>query len=310
MKEKLLNILACPACKDKLKLEIIKAENDEIITGKLRCTNSHVYEVIDAIPRFVASDNYVRSFSYEWDVFGDTLLDTRNEEKFSADFFRKHMTGPLEHLKGKLTLDAGCGMGHFTEIAASHGAEVVGIDLSYAVDTAYRLIGNLPNVNFIQADIFALPFKKESFDLIYSFGVLHHTPDCKKAFYTLTKFLKNAGDMSISLYAYNPGIVLSSKFWRIFTTRMPKKMLYYFSYIAFPLYYLYAVPLLGKILRCIFFVPDIKNWKRRHLEMFDWYSPRYQSNHSGAELVGWFKENGISVIEIFKEAASVYGEKS
>ena len=33
-------------------------------------------------------------------------------------------------LEGKLVLDAGCGMGRFAEVAASHGARVVGVDLS------------------------------------------------------------------------------------------------------------------------------------------------------------------------------------
>lgn len=310
MKNRLLNILACPDCKGEFKLEIIKMEKDEIITGRLRCANSHIYEIINGIPRFVASDNYVGSFSYEWDIFGDTLLDSRNKEKFSVDYFNRHMNRPLEHLKNKLTLDAGCGMGHFMEIVALRGAEVVGVDLSYAVDTAQRLIGHLPNAHLIQADIFALPFKDGTFDFIYSFGVLHHTPDCKNAFSCLPKLLKSDGEISISLYAYNAGIVLSSEFWRLFTTRMPKKVLYYFSYLAYPLYYLYAIPILGKILRCIFFVPDIKNWKRRHLEMFDWYSPHYQSNHSGKQLAAWFEENAIFVTKIFKEAASVYGKKS
>jgi len=310
MKKRLLNLLVCPNCKGELKLEVDSVEEEEVVEGKLICERLHTFSIINAIPRFVSSDTYVNSFSYEWDVFADTLLDSRNKEKFSADFFQKHTISSLECFRGKLILDVGCGMGRFMEVAASYGCEVIGLDLSYAVDTAYRLIGYLPNVHIIQADIFSLPLKKKIFDFIYSFGVLHHTPDCKKAFCNLPQYLKKGGEISICIYAYNWGIVFSSKFWRLFTTHLPKKALYYFSYIAFPLYYLYLIPILGKFLRAFFFVPDIKNWKMRHLEMFDWYSPHYQSNHSSEELAGWFKEMGIKVIRVFEYAASVYGEKS
>lgn len=309
MKKRLLDILVCPNCKGKLKLQADKTNREEIIEGLLICGCSRIYPINKSIPRFVSSDKYVSSFSYEWEVFSDTLLDSRNEEKFSTYFFQDHIISSLEYLNNKLILEVGCGMGHFMEVAALHGGEVIGIDLSYAVDTAHRLIGHLPNIHLIQADIFALPFERETFEFIYSFGVLHHTPDCKKAFCILPQYLKRGGEISICVYAYNWGIVFSSRIWRLFTTRLPKKALYYFSYIAFPLYYLYKIPLVGKFLRAIFFIPDIKNWKIRHMEMFDWYSPYYQSNHSGSEVAGWFNEMGLEVLKIFKYAASVYGKK-
>lgn len=75
----------------------------------------------------------------------------------------------------------------------------------------------------IQADIFSLPFKKEIFYFVYSFGVLQHTPDAKAAFYALPQYIKKGGDISICVYAYNWAIVLSSKFWRFFTNCMPKE---------------------------------------------------------------------------------------
>ena len=49
------------------------------------------------------------------------------------------------------------------------------IDLSSAVEAAFELSKNYSNIHFFQASLFDLPFKKE-FDIIFSLGVLHHTP--------------------------------------------------------------------------------------------------------------------------------------
>ena len=71
--------------------------------------------------------------------------------------------------------------------AAAKGAEVFGVDLTMAIDAAYRNIGHLDNVHLFQADIFALPFRQDAFDLAYSIGVLHHTPDPAAAFDELVR---------------------------------------------------------------------------------------------------------------------------
>ena len=65
-------------------------------------------------------------------------------------------------------LDVGCGMGRFSEVAASYDARVVGVDLSVAVEAAQRNLGERPNTAFMQADVFNLPLRPESFDFIYS----------------------------------------------------------------------------------------------------------------------------------------------
>ena len=75
-----------------------------------------------------------------------------------------------EDYRGRLVLDAGVGAGRFAEIASNKGAEVVGVDLSQAIDAAYENIGSRPNVHLVQADIFAMPFRDGTFDMAYSVG--------------------------------------------------------------------------------------------------------------------------------------------
>ena len=95
---------------------------------------------------------------------------------------------PLEpaDFEGRVVLDAGCGKGRHIFLAAKFKARtVVGVDLSNAVEAAYRNTRELPNVHVIQADIYHLPFA-QPFDLAYSIGVLHHLPDPKAGFLALS----------------------------------------------------------------------------------------------------------------------------
>ena len=183
-------------------------------------------------------------------------------------------------------------------IKSKYGAEVIGVDLSFSVDSAYKNLPQWTNIHFVQADLFALPFASETFDFIYSFGVLHHTPNCGRAFRQISKVLKVGGKLSLFVYSsYNKAIVYSSAIWRCLTTRLPKRLLYYLCFVAVPLYFLYRIPLIGHISRAIFVIPMIPNWRWRLLDTFDWYSPKYQSKHTHWEVFRWFEEEGFKAVD-------------
>lgn len=310
MKTKLLNWLVCPECRSKLNIVSSREETGEIKEGVLSCNCGKGYAVRDFIPRFVESGKYAESFAFEWSMHARTQLDSANRNNISEEAFRSRIDFSLADLRGRLVLDAGCGMGRYAEIAAKHGAEVIGFDLSGAVDVAFRNIGFKENVYLVQANIFKLPFVENAFDFIYSFGVLHHTSDCEKAFKQLPYLLKPGKKISIFVYSsYNKGIVYSSNFWRFFTTKLPRRLLYYLSYISVPLYFVYKIPVLGNILKTLFVIPMNPDWKWRILDTFDWYSPKYQSKHTHAQVYRWFNEEGLSDIKIFDGEVTMLGVK-
>lgn len=314
MKKDLLEILMCPDCQGSLELASTLTEGEEIKEGSLTCGCGRSYQVKGFIPRFVEDDKYVTSFSFEWKKHQRTQLDSTNQNgKMSGESrrsFEQRVDFPLSQLKDKIILDVGCGMGRYAEIALEAGGKVVGVDLSLAVEMAFKNIGHHKNMNLIQADIFHLPLKKERFDFVYSFGVLHHTPDCEKAFSQLPKLLKRGGKLSISLYSsYNKGIVYMSHFWRFFSTKMPKKLLYYLTYLTLPLYYLYKVPYLGSIGKMMLPLPTWPDWRWRILDTFDWYSPKYQSKHTHWEVFRWFKGHGLEDIFIGENEITLQGVK-
>src|SRR5204862_3929391 len=127
---------------------------------------------------------------------------------------------------GRLLLDAGVGAGRFAECAAAQGARVFGVDLTHAVDAAYASIGTRDNVNLAQADIFALPFRPGTFDLAYSIGVLHHTPDPAAAFGRVAATVAPGGRLAIYVYSrYGPAHRMSDVL-RVVTTRLPLRVVW------------------------------------------------------------------------------------
>ena len=179
------------------------------------CACGNTTPVRDGIPRFVSDDGYVSSFSYEWRKHARTQLDSAGAGNRSEEQFQSRLDRPLSWLKGKVMLDAGCGTGRFAEIAARHGATVVGVDFSFAIDVARENLSRWPNVHLLQADLTKMPFDPGTFDLVYSFGVLHHTSDTRRAFLAVANLVKLGGVMSMFVYAsYNKAFVYSADLWR------------------------------------------------------------------------------------------------
>lgn len=128
-------------------------------------------------------------------------------------------------------------------MAAQWGAKtVVGIDLSNAVEVAFRHTRHLPNVHILQADIFQLPLKK-AFDFVFSIGVVHHTPDPEKAFLSLVSRLKPGGSAAVWVYGAENNrwiTTLINPIRKRITSKLPPRLLYYLSLAPTLLVYLAA----------------------------------------------------------------------
>ena len=191
MNAKLLAIVRCPRCRGILDLS---GDGD---TATLRCRNCPAtYPVTRGIPRF-AGEGYVASFGRQWNRY-----DVARDEEDEAVFRVKTGVDPRD-LKGKLVLDAGCGGGRYAVLAGRHGAKVVGVDLSAAVEKAAALCAELPDVAIVQADLLELPLAEAVFDLAFSIGVLHHSPDPRRAFPQVAARVKPGGRLAVWLYRKN-----------------------------------------------------------------------------------------------------------
>jgi SAM-dependent methyltransferase len=260
--------------------------------------------------RFVDSDSYAQSFGKEWTWFDKTQLDRPDEERTeSREMFALKTGLSPQDLSGKTVLDVGCGMGRFADVAASHGANVVGVDLSVAADAANRNLGALPNTAFLQADVFNLPLRPESFDVIYSIGVLHHTPDTHRAFAALPRLLRPGGRIVIWVYTKERAVgYISSDILRKLTSRLEEERLLRLCKVAVPLGRFYRTRV-GRYFSPILPVSHHPDPEWRVLDTFDWYAPKYQWKHDWPEVEGWFEQAGLEDIRRHGVAVAVSGRK-
>ncbi len=310
MLKAVLEFMVCPTCRAELKPESPPL-GESMEVGTLSCKGcGSGFPVIGGVPRFVKSDDYVRSFSDEWTRFCTTQLDSARGWKLSEERLKKNFDFSLEDFRGALVLDAGCGMGRFAEIVCNYGGTVFATDLSYAVDAAEKNLDRWKSAHVIQTDLRELPFREGIFDFIYSLGVLHHTPDPRRAFESLVRFLRPGGKISITLYSgYNRLYVRSTDLWRRVTTKLPRRLVYLLCHLAVPLYYLYRIPVLGQIGNALWPISMQPDSEMRVLDTFDCYTPQYQFYHTHFEVYQWFRDAGLTDIKVLEPGVSFLGTR-
>ena len=110
-----------------------------------------------------------------------------------------------ERFRGKRVLEIGCGMGCMASQWASHGADITAVDLNpVAIEKTIRrfeLFGLKGDIREVDAE--TLPFADATFDLVYSWGVIHHTPGIEQAAREMFRVLKPGGRLALMLYNRN-----------------------------------------------------------------------------------------------------------
>jgi SAM-dependent methyltransferase len=295
-----LDVYVCPACHGRLDIAARVVSGAEVLEGTLTCLSCGAqFPIRRGVPRFVSEGAYASSFGRQWTWFRTVQLDSYNGTTESEDTFRESTGWSPADVAGRTILDAGVGAGRFAECAAKWGGRVFGVDLTDAIDVSYGNLRGRRHVHLAQADIFSLPFRDATFDLAYSIGVLHHTPDTERAFGCVSSTVREGGELAVYLYArYGPSHKASDLLRRV-TTRLPPRAVLALSAAAVPLHYVYKLPALGRLMRLALPISPVENWRWRWLDTFDWYSPRYQWKFLYPEVFRWFRANHFRDVQIF-----------
>jgi len=310
MLRKNLRHLVCPSCKGDLVIDAILKQNfDFIETGRLGCSRCiEKYEIVRGIPRFVESQHYTSGFGLEWTKHAKTQYDSYSGVPISETRFFDE-TKWSRHLEEQLILEVGGGSGRFTEQAASTGAMVLSIDLSYAVEANYASNGTKPNVLIVQGDLYQMPFRENYFDKLFCIGVLQHTPDIREAFMGLPRYLKSGGGMVIDVYRKGEKLLNLRRLARFYTKHIPPEKLYKMcaQYVKriWPL-----VRFLDRSARKrfigLFLIPYYKQYDLSEamlkewalLDLFDILSARYEHRVSLETVKQWFQHAHMQNIEV------------
>ena len=273
MNAALFSLLLCPKCRA-----------STLDPGRPCPSCGHVVPIRGDVPR-LAGEGYVASFGRQWNRY-----DVARPEEDAAVFRVKTGLDP-ENLSGKLVLDAGCGGGRYARLLGEHGARVVGVDLSAAVDKAASLCQPYENVLICQADLLDLPLASSSFDVAFSIGVLHHSPDPRRAFAEVARLVKPGGHLAVWLYRKNtpPQEWLNSGL-RALSTRLSPRVL---EPLCAGLGVFGSIPVLNRTLNKLANFSNHPDWTLRVCDNFDWYAPKYQFHHTIPELRRWFEEEGF-----------------
>ena len=296
MHTNLLDVLACPECGSSLTLVAgFLMNGSHVEQGSLQCAGGHDYAIVDRVPRFVrhalnADQARTRdSFGYEWTKLYPTHGQTQEEWQAERDIFLEYTRTVPSDFSGKLVLDAGCGNGRYAKLVNGWGARVVAVDISAAVDIAAKNLADRDDVDVVQADLFKLPFRRDTFDVVYSVGVLHHTPDARGAFNAIQPLVRPGGFFSIFVHGQGNRIHhVVNRTLRAWTAKAPYNTTWRFSLVLTGMgKLLEKLPLVGPMLylmgrQIIFFSPDQHN-------NFDHYSAGFTSFHRKEEIRGWYE---------------------
>ena len=276
-----LNELRCHTCRSALSTS----------SNEVHCSQcDQTWPVVNQIPRFV-SDEHLASFGRQWNKY-EVAHDDEDRATFSAK------TGmPQQELAGLRVLDAGCGGGRYLKVVSQAGAAcVVGADHSNAVDKAAELCADLPTVHLLQADLKHLPLEPESFDFVFSIGVMHHDADTRRVFDAVARMVKPGGRYSVWLYRRNQWWQeLINSGLRSRTTKWKSERLEKWCRRGA---FLGGLPVVNRTLNKVINFSAHPSHENRVCDTYDWWAPEYQHHHSVEELCNWFRAAGFENLTV------------
>ena len=267
------DLLACPACEGELasdwscqRCSAHYAAPDGVLNLRLSCDPR-----VDVVRRFYEQAPFPGYSAH------DTLTTLRTRARRSE--FARLLDRAIPH--DARIVEVGCGTGQMSLYLARSDRLVVGADLAreslrLAASAARRF--DLDRVRFVETDLHRPGLKVGAFDVVYSSGVLHHTPNPRASFARLVRLARPGGMIVLGLYNA--------------LARIPLRLRRAVARIS------------GG--RMIPFDPVMDERQhdpaRREAWRRDQYEHPEEHRHTLAEVQGWFAENGVEYVRTYPSA--------
>jgi SAM-dependent methyltransferase len=222
-------------------------------------------DVTDAVKRFYEETPFP---DYDdFDSVGSLI------QKARQGMFAKRLDDQVP--PGTSILECGCGTGQLTNFLSIANRTVFGTDIclnSLKLGRAFKIQNRLDRAHFLQMNLFRPIFKPESFDLVISNGVLHHTSDPFRAFQSIARLVKPNGYILIGLYHRYGRLVtdLRRQLFRVTRDRLT------------------------------FLDPNLRRsgfgTAKRRAWFMDQYKHPHESKHTIGEVLGWLRQTGFRFV--------------
>ncbi len=171
---------------------------------KLTDAEGNIFPIIKGVARIADMNNYTENFGIQWNKFDKTQLDRVSDGlEISCDRFFSESGWNADDLDGNNILEVGSGAGRFSKVILEHTkAQLYSVDYSDAVTANFKNNGEIAPDRFhlFQASIYEMPFIDNSFDKVFCFGVLQHTPSFETAVRALISKAKPGGEVVVDFY--------------------------------------------------------------------------------------------------------------
>lgn len=181
-------------------LEEVVRYLDYQVTGQAALLRYLASPVIADLPEVRATK---ASFDFQWAEIplGRYMLENEEFREEAAGYVCEFTGLPAEWFKGKSVIDAGCGLGRYSWALSTLGARVLSLDQSpHGLARTAEACKQFPGHRTLQVDLLQELPLTEQVDLVWSFGVLHHTGDTYRAFKHVARWVKPGGMIYLMLY--------------------------------------------------------------------------------------------------------------
>jgi len=288
--------------------EVLKVDGDSLVGGSGRKVPKEA-----GVYRFCGASSYADTFGFQWNTFPKTQYDSSRCSDLTRKRFFASCGWTPEEMARKSVLEIGCGAGRFTEIIlGATNAFLCSVDYSSAVLANSAAHSNNQRLQVVQASVYELPFEEESFDYVFCFGVLQHTPDPKKTLECLARMVKGGGKIAVDFYPrsgwwtkWHAKYLFRKIVKRYENERLLKlidKHLAWMLPLGLILLRLKIYPVFGRLLPIV----DLSIYKKLKLsnkefkqwvllDTFDMLSPEYDQPQKASEVKNELEKNGIKI---------------
>src|SRR5262245_34768420 len=274
--DEILSLLCCPRCG----ADLVRA------AAGLGCSGcAHHFEVTDGIPMLFWPNEWTPSAHDVTEIvkgfYEETPFPNYDDFDSVGSLIAKARQGRFAKLldeqvpPGTRILECGCGTGQLTNFLSISNRTVFGTDIcvnSLRLGHAFKQKNGLGNAHFLQMNLFRPIFKRDSFDLVVSNGVLHHTSDPFRAFQSIATLVKPNGYLLIGLY---------HRYGRLITDF--RRQVFRFTRD-----------------RLTFLDPNLRKGgfaaAKRRAWFMDQYKHPHESKHTIGEVLGWLRETGFRFV--------------